>query len=137
MFQFVYTADRAGTYVAPESTALFQFMILAFPKHLRRLYLEVYDPVVQPSEVSLGQAPALRDVHLREDGVGLGGGTLNNSIFSELGVYACRFNNLRPITARTNKPSLNLTNAYLDTPSVGSTPDPMDYPPLPRLRQED
>ena len=42
LFQFVYTADRAGTYVAPESTALFQFMILAFPKHLRRLYLEVY-----------------------------------------------------------------------------------------------
>ena len=77
--------------------------------------------------------PARWDAHLIKYGVGLGGGTLKNS--SDLGAYTGRFNNIGPSTARMNNPSLNLTNAYLDTPPVDTTPEPLEYAP-PILSQE-
>ena len=58
--QFAYTADCAGSGVAPVSMVLSQYTIAEggelFPeilKHLRRLYPEVFGPAV-----SLVQAPA-------------------------------------------------------------------------------
>ena len=57
--QFAYTADRAGAYVAPAFTVLAQSAVAEggdlFPvllAYLRRLYPEVYGPVV-----SMGKAP--------------------------------------------------------------------------------
>ena len=79
--------------------------------------------------VSLVRVPARREFHLREDGVGLDGSSINNNRFSELGAYACRFNNLSPSTASMNNPSPKLTHAYLDTPPVGPTPEPLEYAP--------
>ena len=60
--QFAYTADRAGAYVAPESTVLAQSTVaevdelfLALLAHLRIIYPEVYGPVV-----ATGRAPERR-----------------------------------------------------------------------------
>ena len=96
--QFAYTADRVGAYVAPESTVLVQSAIAEgdelFPacqKHLQRLYPEVYIPVVRPAEVSLGWAPAHRDLHLGEDVLVLDRVNLSINSFSELGAYAGGF----------------------------------------------
>ena len=77
--------------------------------------------------VGLGRDPANRDVHLGEDGVGLGIGNLTNDEFSDLGTYVGRFNNLIPSTARINNLGSNLTNAYLDTSPSGPTPEPSEY----------
>ena len=89
----------------------------------------MYGPAVQPADVSLVQAPARRDLHLGEVGVLLIGGNPINNSFSDLGAYTGRFNNISPITSRINIPSPNLTNAYLDTPPVDTTPEPLEYAP--------
>ena len=64
--QFVYTMDRAGTFVAPASTVLAQSavaeggkLIPAFLAHLRRLYPKVCSPAV-----SMGWVPECRDFKL-------------------------------------------------------------------------
>ena len=79
----------------------------------------------------MGRAPAHREFHLGEDGEGLSGGDLIINIFSELGVYAGRFKNITPSTARMNNPSPNLTNVYVATPPVGPTPELLEYAPPP------
>ena len=60
--QFAFTAERAGAYAVPESTFLIQSAVAErgklFPEflvHLRRLYTEVYVPMV-----STGRAPGNR-----------------------------------------------------------------------------
>ena len=121
-------------YVAPAFTVLAQSTISEgdepFPaclKHLRRLYPEVYGPLVFPTEASFGWAPACREFNLGEDGVRLDGDSISKNRFIELGAYAGRFKNLSPITSGTNNPIPNLTTAYLDTPSVGPMPEPLEY----------
>ena len=81
--QFVYTADRAGDYVAPVSKVLTHSTVAEggelFPEilsHLRRLYPEVYGPAV-----SLCQAPERREFPLQEEEL-LSGGTSNFTSFS-------------------------------------------------------
>ena len=125
----MYTADRAGAYVAPASTVLAQSAVsegdelfLVFLSNLRKLYPEVYGPAV-----SLGWAPERMEFPIREGG-GLSGGTSVNS-FSKLGAYADRFNHIN--LSRMNNLSPNLTTVYLDTPLVGPTPDPLEYVPSP------
>ena len=127
--QFIYTAYRVGTYVAPMSTVLSQSTIvegdelfLALLVHFRIHYPEVYG-----SAVATGRAPERRELQIG-DGGGLTGRTIVHSSI-KLGAYASRFTNL--ILAGMNKPIPNLTTVYLDTPLVGLTPDPLEYVPLP------
>ena len=77
----------------------------------------------------LGQAPAVRELPLLEDGEGLTGGTLRDNSFSKLGAYIARFDNISPSIARMNNPSPSLTNVYLDTPLVGPRRIPLSTPP--------
>ena len=129
-FQLTYTADRAGTYVAPVSTVIAQSAVaegdelfLALLAHLRRLYTEVYG-----SAVGTCRAPERREIQI-EEGEGLGSG--NSSVHSsiQLIAYAGRLANLN--LAGMNNPIPNLTNLYLDTPLVGPTLEPLEYVPSP------
>ena len=132
-FQFAYTADQAGDYMAPVSTVLDQYAIAEGDEllpsillHIRRLYPEVYGLAV-----TLGRAPVHREFTLGEDGEGLSGGNISVNRFSKLGDYTGRFDNLSSIIARMNNPSPILTNVYLDTPPMGLTPEPLEYTPPP------
>ena len=134
-FQFTYTVDRAGAYVAPAYMVLAQSDIAdggkLFPvilSHLHILYLEVYVPAV-----SLGWAPARREFPLGYYGEGLSCSNIIINSLSKLGAYTGKFDNIIPIIERMNNPSPSLTNVYLDTPPVGLTPDPLEYAPPPPL----
>ena len=78
--------------------------------------------------VDTAQVHDRREILIRE-GEGLSSGTssVNNSI--KFGAYEGRLANLR--LAGINNPSPNLTTAYLDTPLVGPTPEPLEYVPSP------
>ena len=87
--QFAYTVYRAGDSLAHASTVLIHSSIAegdhVFPEillHLRRLYPEVYGPVV-----SLGSSPVLREFPLGEDGEVLSNVNLSVNSFSKLGTY--------------------------------------------------
>ena len=128
--KFAYTADRAGAYVAPASTALAQSAVadggelfLALLAHFRRRYPEVYG-----SAVGTCRAPERREIQIGE-GEGLSGGKYSVHSSIKLGAYAGRLANLN--LARMNNPSPNLTTVYLDTPQVVPAPDPLEYTPSP------
>ena len=125
--QFAYTADRAGAYVAPAFTVLAQSAVaeggdlfLVLLAYLRRLYPEVYSPVV-----AMGRAPECRNFQIGE-GEGLSGGTSIHSII-QLGAYAGRLNNFNLEGMNNHIPNLN--TFYLDTLLVGPTPEPLEYIP--------
>ena len=125
-FQFAYTADQAGAYVAPVSTVLAQTAVAEgdelFPAlltNLRRRYPEVYG-----SAVDTDRAPDRREL-LIEEGEGLSGGPSSVNISIKLGAYAGRLANLN--LAGIHNPIPNLSTVYLDTPLVGPTPDPLEY----------
>ena len=91
-------------------------LFLTLLAHLKRLYPEVYGPVV-----ATGWTPEHRELNIGEV-EGLSGRTSVHSSI-KLGAYAGRFTNLS--LAEVNNPSPNLTTVYLDTPLVVPTPDPL------------
>ena len=104
--QFAFTADRAGTYVAPASTVLVPLAVAegdnlfgTLLAHLRRRYPEVYG-----LEHTLARAPERRDTHLGA-GEGLTLGNLSVTSSLNLGAYAGRLDNLN--LAGINNPSPN------------------------------
>ena len=79
------------------------------------------------------RVPERREIQIREVELLSSGNSSVHSIIT-LGAYAGRLANLN--LAGMNNPRPNLTNVYLDTPLVGSTPEPLEYVPSPgRLGQ--
>ena len=133
--QFVYTANRAGAYVAPASTVLAHSAVgegdKLFPElivNLRRQYTEVYGLAVDTD-----WSPEHRELLIRE-GEGLSGGPSSVNISIKLGALLGIFANINLVGITNTSP--DLTTVYLDTPLVSPTPEPLEYLPSPgRLGQ--